>query len=803
MSLRDWIRSELKRAFEHQGEDGIVVWYDAGGTLSELVDEVVPEGVRLIKFDGSFLALRFELESNSPDLTGKWLIYVPEKPLQESWLRDFELLGERLEMDLLSLLQRRFNLTVNWILTDLLRNRPKNSKRLARNWEQLMGGRMVTENEIIDALLAITFELTSWDFKDATLLFLCEQNWQERLGEQGLWEIWRKRLQEHFGWTDTETPTNERDLKVKLQATILLADLACFDPSLVRRFPFVPSDVNKCEALSQLARRWRDSTTWQAFYRNAANEVERQYNLQDILSLNEAMVKAETFRVIDDLWVQELRRAVRPDGSNFGDKVENLEKIAKARKDLFWSQHDDALKNFWEAVELAVKIWRKSQDTIKVYENLQSVEDFTKYYKDDWWQLDFWALKLACVQNSLEAEDKKRFLNPAWGAYRKFLDSVNRAFTKAVKREGWKPTQRNFWQSIRLHQERVAIFIVDALRFDLAKHLQEQVKNVVNFDVSILKTLLPSITEVCMAALLPNIEKLSITWENERLIVKVNGEVMTTKNDRKKWLERYIGKNGKIVDLNELREIDLNASKTLVILSQELDEFGTFASNLHPQGLLEMVNKIAQAVRFVAEKGFQKIFVVADHGFLYVPEGCELSTVSIPSDALLTKRRFVIGSQPEGCWAARTNEIGLEGGLLFAFPEGFSVFALSGEAGSFLHGGLSLQESIIPLLKGYTTLTSKVSVKMEITEPITSRTLKVKIEAKYKTIYDQPRKVKMLVNKKESEVVEVGVNNPKKEISLTWLDTFEDPPEFVNVYLFDAETNQILEEKKIKVQLLI
>jgi hypothetical protein len=310
--LKAWIRSELTQAFDHQGEHGIVVWYDAGGTMSEVVDEVIPEGVNLVKFDGSFLALRFELENKSPDLSGKWLIYVPEKPLQESWLRDFELLGERLEMDFLSLLQRCCNLPVTSVLVDLLRNRPENSKRLARSWEQLIGNRTVTENEIVDALLALAFGLTSWDFKDAILLFLCEQNWQEKLSEQGLWEIWRKRLQEHFGWNDAETPPDERDLKRKVQATVLLADLVCFDLSIADRFPFVPSDLTKRQALSQLARRWRDSTTWQAVYRNVAGEVERQYNLRNI-TLNEALVEAETFKVIDDLWVQEMRKAVKPD----------------------------------------------------------------------------------------------------------------------------------------------------------------------------------------------------------------------------------------------------------------------------------------------------------------------------------------------------------------------------------------------------------------------------------------------------------------------------------------------------------
>jgi hypothetical protein len=801
--LKAWIRSELTQAFDHQGEHGIVVWYDAGGTMSEVVDEVVPEGVNLVKFDGSFLTLRFKLENKSPDLSGKWLIYVPEKPLQESWLRDFEILGERLEMDFLSLLQRRCNLPVTSVLVDLLRNRPENSKQLARTWEQLIGNRTVTENEIIDALLALAFGLTSWDFKDAILLFLCEQNWQGKLSEQGLWEIWRKRLQEYFGWNDAETPSDERDLKRKVQATVLLADLVCFDPSIADRFPFVPSDPTKRQALSQLARRWRDSVNWQAVYRNVADEVERQYNLRNI-TLNEALVKADTFKVVDDLWVQEMRRAVMPDGSNFGERVESLSRIAETRKSLFWSRQDEAIKNFWEAVELAAKIWLKSQDAVGVSEKLQRVEEFVKHYTNEWWRLDYWALQLSALQASLSSEDKNRFVNPAWIAYRKFLDSVNRAFMNAVKREGWQPTQWAFWQNIRLGQERVAIFIVDALRFDLAKHLQEYVGSAVNFEVRSLKTVLPSITEIGMVALLPDSEGLSVAWESNRLVVKVQGQEIVGKSDRRRWLERFIGRDGKVVDLDELNATNLNDVKTLVVLSRELDEFGTFTSNLHPQGLFYMVSRIAQSIRFVAEKGFQRIFVVADHGFLFAPQGCEPSTIRAPSEALEIKRRFVVGGHPEGCWVVQASEIGLQGNLLFAFPEGFSVFALQGESGAFLHGGLSLQESVIPMLCGQAFLMPKVAVRMRIPqESISSRIVKVIVEAQVESLFAEPRKVKVRIGNRESKPVEVGSQQQRLELPFVWLDEFETPPETVSAQLIDAETGEVLEEKQVSVRLLV
>ncbi|MCS7264330.1 MAG: hypothetical protein NZ805_05800 [Armatimonadetes bacterium] len=52
-ALVDWIRSEILRAFNRQGENGIVVWYDAGGTLSELVGNAIPKDVHLLRFEGS------------------------------------------------------------------------------------------------------------------------------------------------------------------------------------------------------------------------------------------------------------------------------------------------------------------------------------------------------------------------------------------------------------------------------------------------------------------------------------------------------------------------------------------------------------------------------------------------------------------------------------------------------------------------------------------------------------------------------------------------------------------------------
>jgi len=804
--LRDWLRAELEQAFERQGDNAIVVWYDVGGTLGGILPGALPEGISLLRFEGSYLALRFALEEQSPELEGVWLIYVPEEPPAESWLRDYELLGERLELDLLSLLQRRCGLAVTPLLVDLLRNHPENSRRLAEEWERLVGSCMVTEGEILRALLTLAFGLSSWDLHEAALVFLCSQGLEKRLKAWGLWQVWRRMVQEWLGWEDTEVPPGERALQERICATVLLADLVHDDPSLLRHFPFLPADPHKRQSLRDLARRWRDSVGRRAVYCEAAREVENRYNLKGIVVLSKALLAAETFRSLDELWAQELRKAVCPDGSNFGEKAEQLQKIAEARKTLFWSQCDVSLKGFWEALELAAKIWLGCEKALQEAERLRQVDAFVKFYTDEggWWQLDLWVLQLAVEQVSLEAEDRERFVQPAWVAYRRFLDLVNRAFMDAVRREGWQPTQTAFWQNVHHGRERVAIFFVDALRFDLARFLQECMANTVSFGAYPLKAVLPSITELGMAALLLEGEGPGVSWEDGRLVVRIGGRRVTERNERKDFLESSIGVSGKVVALDELERVDLSNIRLLVVFSRELDEFGTFVSDLHPQGIFEMVQRIAQGIRIVASKGFRKVFVVADHGFLFAPETCEPSLVRVSSEALRVKRRFVIGGQQEGCWVVRASEVGLQGDLIFAFPEGFSILALPGERETFLHGGLSLQESVIPMLFGQVRVAGpKVAVSMRIQEPVSSRLLRVTVEAQAGDLFAEPRKVKVRVGKHESVPVEASSQKPRQEISFAWLDGFEPPPERIVVQLLDAETGQVLEAKEVPVQLLL
>lgn len=803
MALRQWLCEELKDAFERQGEHGIVVWYDAGGTLESVVQQAMPQNTQLVCFDGSYLALRFALENEDPNFQGRWVIYIPEAPPRESWLRDWELFGVRLEMDLLELLHRKANIAITQRLTDLLRRRPQNARDLVRNWQTLVGDRTVNESTLLDALLALGFGLPGWRIEEAILLFLKGDISREQLEERGLWTVFEERVSEWMGWT--KAPDDETELRRKLEAAILLSELVSALPDLSARFVGVLPGEPKRSFAANLARTWRDREDFRSCYLQASQRVEREYELGNLLTPNEALLRLETFAIVDEIWRQEVMNAVAPDGSNFTEKVERIGQIAEQRMNLFWAKQGQA--SYWRPIALAARLYQGCQRAMAVAERLSHLNEFVQHYtaEEGWWRFDLWALELAAKAQTLRAEERNRFVNPSWRAYGEYLDRVNRRFVEAVQREGWTPNQVNFWRQFVTSEQRTAVFLVDALRFDLAQRLRSLLPDA-EFETTLQSQLgtLPSITEVGMAALLPGAEKgLQISVEGTQFQVRLDGEDVSTRQERKEWLEQRLWQRGKILELDEVERSKLEGVNVLVVQSRDVDEFGTFVADLHPQGILDMVDRIARAMRYLKEQGFELFLVTADHGFLFLPPEVQPNVVEAPM-AKVRKRRFAVGGGERGCLVKRAEEIGLTGSEIFAFPVGLTVFALQGEVTAFLHGGISLQECIVPVLKAKAVeMAQKVSVVMELPSQLTSRMALITVCVKEANLFAQPRQVMVEIDGRRSEPVELSVAQRKVTVRLSWLDFGENPPPEVTVRLLDADSGQILEEHHIPVNMVV
>ena len=59
--------NEINRIVDNSLNDKpVFIWYDEGETLSEIIDQTVPEGVNFIQYTGSYLAIRQKVEKLIP-----------------------------------------------------------------------------------------------------------------------------------------------------------------------------------------------------------------------------------------------------------------------------------------------------------------------------------------------------------------------------------------------------------------------------------------------------------------------------------------------------------------------------------------------------------------------------------------------------------------------------------------------------------------------------------------------------------------------------------------------------------------
>jgi hypothetical protein len=793
----------MDQEFERQGQEGLIILYDVGGTLASLVEKAVPENVRLLRYEGSYLAVRLALEGEDPEFQKRWLLYVPDRPPEESWLRDWELLGTRWEMDLLELLHRESKLTITKRLTELLRDRPQNARDLVCAWGTLVGEQTVTERRILDDLLALSFELSQWQINEGLMAFLNGNLGRRELEARGLWGVWRETVAEWTGWQ--VAPEEERAFLRKLKATILLSELVDAIPELTARLTEVLPSESRRSSVVALAADWRSRESSRDSYLQASRMVEREYELSNILTVSEALLAVETFAVIEELWRHEVMNAVAPDCSNLGEKVRRVKSIAEQRSKLFWATHGKA--PFWETMAIAARLYEDVQGVVKESQKLTRLEDFVTSYvaEDGWWRLDLLALELARGIDTLTEEERNRFARPAWRAYGDYLNRANVHFAEAVERDGWRPETTQFFTKFLASHDRTAVLLVDGMRFDLAKRLGS-VLQIQEFQVTphVLRGMLPSVTEIGMAALLPGAERgLEVKVDAGRLQVRLGGEEVWSRQGRSAWLERELGRRVRVIELDNLERSDLEGADLLIVLSQEVDQLGTFVADIYPGGLLDMIDRIARSICKLREKGFERFLVTADHGFLFLPPGVQPFQVDAP-DAKVCKRRFAVGWSGEGCVAKGGKELGLQSSELFAFPMGLAVFALKGEVSPFLHGGVSLQESLIPVLEtAAVPMAKKVLVVMEFPPQLTSRIVFVTVRLKELTLFAQQRRVLVEIDGKRSEIAELNSQQQKVTLRIPWLGFDEPVPARATIRLFDADSLQVLQEHVTPVELVV
>ena len=263
-----------------------------------------------------------------------------------------------------------------------------------------------------------------------------------------------------------------------------------------------------------------------------------------------------------------------------------------------------------------------------------------------------------------------------------------------------------------LAEGKVAYVWVDALRFEMARELCGLLKDDFKLEVQPAIGVIPTITEIGMAALLPTAHESAkvVGVGGGKLALEISGTVIKDRRDRVAFLKEHAGVSvfdAKLDDLlpkpaKKVKDGIQNA-QLILITSQEIDELGeqdnVAQARLQIDGVL---SHLRRGVRVLADHGIKTIVLVADHGHLFADEIGEDMKIEAPGGKVedLHRRVWVGVGGTSASSYLRTSlaSLGVDSEFDIATPWTFACFKSKGGGRAYFHGGLSPQELIVPVV---------------------------------------------------------------------------------------------------------
>ncbi len=457
--------------------------------------------------------------------------------------------------------------------------------------------------------------------------------------------------------------------------------------------------------------------------------------------------------------------------------------IIKKRETSFWfNKH----KHGYQAVLNAINLANLIDDSDL---ELNSFEEGLQRYCKNWWKLDK-AYRLFIFHSRTYSQPGLLKELTKW-VENNYVNNVllllNNKFSDQVKNlEMWKnsflPSQKDFYSLYVNAQlkskklKRIFVIISDALRYEAAKDFSERLNNksekVWEADINAMLGVLPSYTQLGMAALLPG-NKLSIDIENPNAPVKIDGSNVSGKDNREKKLNS-IGK-GFTKAINSEDFLNLSTSKDgseiikkntlIMIYHNRIDRIGDKLESESEtcKAIEDTFDDLEKILRKVSSFNGSNVVITSDHGFLFQQDAVDTkdkATFPNAYELRIKKKRFAIGDgidNNSGQKIFSAKQLGIEGSWQAVFPLGIDRFPLSGAGNRFVHGGISLQENVIPVIKLKRKIKSyKQFVKAEILrlpDKITTPRIKFGIyqTEPYEEINFMPLKLKILVIAKKDD----------------------------------------------------
>jgi hypothetical protein len=566
-----------------------------------------------------------------------------------------------------------------------------------------------------------------------------------------------------------------------------------------------------------------------SLYASLADRVETGLGLRIESVPAKALGTVDTFRFQEKAllkWCSELVQKC--------EYTETLQLIDRM-SECFWTRHDMSRQVQWQCCRLMAEL---GLACVAACEQVRALKSSGKdagawviAYTDaiaGWHRADDCQRRLEAFVSRMPADpESDAAIATARRHYEELLKDETAGFTDALVRSHWQVKgilhqTQIFADVVSPIQGPVAYFLIDAMRFEMARELANHLSEALEMTVRPAIGALPTITPIGMAALLPGASTgFSVVAHKGKIAAVVEGRQLGDWPERWKLLQGKVPgvvelPLGKVSELSAKRLSSVvNGAPLVVIRSQELDALGESGdTGLARQVMDTVLGNIARAVRKLSAAGIRRFVLVADHGHLFGEHrGPDMVTTAPGGETLEIKRRCWIGRggvTPPSTIRVTSAELGYSGDLDFILPSGLSLLPAH-DGLRYHHGGASLQEIVIPVVtfRVEAPVASKGKSRVVLSglpAVITNRMFSVTIETQA-DLLAEPQNVRVLLFSGADQAGQTGMvlnadwdretGNvtllPGKTASIGLMLT-KDDGDHVKIVVTDAKTDAVVEE---------
>ncbi|MFZ4858544.1 MAG: BREX-1 system phosphatase PglZ type A [Desulfuromonadaceae bacterium] len=465
-------------------------------------------------------------------------------------------------------------------------------------------------------------------------------------------------------------------------------------------------------------KRWKDSRQYEASYEKLATECSELLDIEHDLGQRDFrdLLELDYFRIIDQKILSDLVQQVVDRTIPANDSVSFI----RQRRSSHWYSE---FRNIYEAIDVAARFIAAQEESNLA---MQSMSDGIQRYCQSWFRLDqlyrkfiFHAGKsgqtslLEQLNEQIENLYSNNFLLKVNDAWQKHVDAATRWGAGDI------PLQRDFFskwvQPFLKDNKKIIVIISDALRYEIGEELigliRQEDRYTAKLDPAL--AMLPSYTQLGMAALLPNRE-LSLAQDDTGAAF-VNGISSQGTANRTRILAESVEQRSTAVKADEIMRLNGDDCRALLrdhdliyVYHNRIDATGDkqVSEERAFEAVEETLLEIIRLIKKLAAANANNLLITTDHGFIYqnraIDESDFLGAEASGSTVLFRDRRFVIGkgmNDNQGLRTFTVSQLGLTGDQQVQIPKSINRLRLKGSGSRYVHGGASLQETVIPVIQ--------------------------------------------------------------------------------------------------------